>query len=711
MTEQGFRFFEHLLFLVRSGDHAPLRMTLGKPLVSTLQKKLEDPTLEKTLFRLDEAIASAPALRFLLHLNLVSVALILGKEAPAALYRFLETRAPRERFLPAEALGAQIWTAVPVAEAIRSHAAVRFWILGWTPHLPGTIQFPCWAEEVVESETRQAIVNAALAALEINICKRNGGFVVFPLCTQEKKKCISGRSLGLPLGMGFSALLNGITTFPLTVVATGALEACGKVRRVGMLDSKAECFSELTGVKAFLYPSENDPPREYPPLEMISVSTLEDALLVQSLYLPGEGARLAEYGRLLRDPEAFVRGCANFPAAWIKWAVLNGHHSRIAEATLSLQHLFEELISRLTTSLKAWDLERSSALASLLDPQLVENVSGSLPLCAFRWFVLNLSLCNHQGEVESARSFAQKAESLIDTIERISPNDAAYYFARQMVAEHNCFQFVPHLSPGLKRTLDLLEKRYASTFPSAGKGFDRALGSLYGTIGQNFAFCGPSFVNKALEYFSKARRVLGEGTVPEYMAEWKRQLHYAAFACLDAGRWEEAEDLICRYLDVPSVSILDPQGISISSPWPHNLLVRFLADVFPEEPSDRYLEWAVGHVEMPPNRTHPWQLWTYNVGRLAARAGRHETARLFFRRSLDLCLASESTVRVMALLPLNGLVALGEPIKTFYEVERELRELARSLNPKHFSPFLDETPLGDPLSEERLAVLFPFTYR
>ncbi|MCD4719476.1 MAG: hypothetical protein K8S13_06405 [Desulfobacula sp.] len=46
---------------------------------------------------------------------------------------------------------------------------------------------------------------------------------------------------------------------------------------------------------------------------------------------------------------------------------------------------------------------------------------------------------------------------------------------------------------------------------------------------QNFAFCGPGYIEKSEKFSKKARKALGEGTTPEFKDEWKRHLSYKSF--------------------------------------------------------------------------------------------------------------------------------------------------------------------------------------
>ncbi len=716
MSETDFSYLRHLMFLWRSAETESLLARLKRPLkLSQLPEGAGDHSLERLLLRLGEALSEERDLLFLFHLNVFSSSLILAERCPSGLRRFVAEHVDRGRLLPIEPRDGASWTAVPVAEAVSSHAALRYWVLGWAPGMAGGVLVPQWAGDLLDGATRQAIENAAKAARLTVPGSPEGAFVAFPLCSPGKAGSIRGRSLGLPLGLAFAALLGSkrkrfAASMP---VATGVLDPDGKVRAVGMLEIKAACFQrEIDGVRALLYPKENEVPRECPLAEAIPVASLEEALFMVELHGTGEAHRILEFHQMLQDPKAFVAGCANLPSQWLRWAVADGRHTGIVGPVLSSQKFFEELIGRVQSALKSWDLDLASAICAVLDPDAVGKSSEAFPLAAFRWFVLNLALANHEGDVDRAEEFVKRAGTLLERVEGVALEAAAEYFACRMVADHNRYRFVPEIPADLARTLNRLETRYAATHPPGAKGFDLALGSLYGTIAQNFAFCGPGHLSTALAWFAKARAALGEGTVPDHFPDWKRQLHYAVFAYLDAGKHLEAEDCLCRYFELSGLAVLDPASIPLDPPWGHNLLARFLADVFPPGPAESYLEWAASFDFAPPGVEHPWQLWTYNLGRIALRTGNHQAAALCFRKSIELCLRGKPTVCVMALLPLSGLVALNEVPADFVAVEKRVASAAVHLNPVHFEPFLNR-PLLRALEENgtRLAALFPFMYR
>jgi len=60
----------------------------------------------------------------------------------------------------------------------------------------------------------------------------------------------------------------------------------------------------------------------------------------------------------------------------------------------------------------------------------------------------------------------------------------------------------------------LVEERYL-TQCAGGCVVDRTLGELYGSICQNFGFCGPRYLSECEDHAQKAMQALGGGDVPE----------------------------------------------------------------------------------------------------------------------------------------------------------------------------------------------------
>jgi hypothetical protein len=53
-------------------------------------------------------------------------------------------------------------------------------------------------------------------------------------------------------------------------------------------------------------------------LELLPISSLEDARMFSALYEPGKADLLIQLPAMLRDPQRFVDGCRALSPAWIR---------------------------------------------------------------------------------------------------------------------------------------------------------------------------------------------------------------------------------------------------------------------------------------------------------------------------------------------------------------------------------------------------------
>jgi len=240
------------------------------------------------------------------------------------------------------------------------------------------------------------------------------------------------------------------------------------------------------------------------------------------------------------------------------------------------------------------------------------------------------------------------------------------------------------------------------------------MGALYGSITQNYGFCGPGYFHETEKYSALARKAFGEGEIPEHKEKgWLRQLHYLAYAELDAGLPIRAKQTLFRYFEIKTWKELWP-SVRRFSEWHHALLARFLAEAGDTSIRKKYFDLVFARRQEVLKPQHPRQLWAYNLGRLAQGLGRKEEARELYSESLALSLSREfgPTVHVMALLPLSGLWNLGSLSCVDYEeAEKVIRSAAARLHPEHFR-LLHENDLQKVLREvsKKPGKMFPFTY-
>ena len=331
--------------------------------------------------------------------------------------------------------------------------------------------------------------------------------------------------------------------------------------------------------------------------------------------------------------------------------------------------------------------------------------------------------------------------ALVDRVKRLDIKLVATFFNHCLVASHNRFEFSPDLPDILEQILKFLQTEYQNQC-----NFDctihPVLGKLYGTLMQHYAFCGPEHIRKSEAYSKKALAALGAKKDNENKADWMRQYSYLTYARLDAGNFSGASKSLAQYLEmteadvlfsIPSTDLINPAphinysekpGKRLSfvdklSCWELALVCRFFAQV-KDHPFRNPLYEQMLSLNYKIETCHPWQLYTYNLGRIALDLGDEENARHLLEKSRSICLSSTSgpTIRVMALLPLSLMADLYEQTsnKEFCKImdqsQKKVLEASRQLDGNHFA-FLQEMSFENALVKvrENPGGVFPFSYR
>ena len=707
----------HADFLAKEGAWDDLTAFLSQPMELCKSRRPQPVTsLETLLRRIDDRLSEQSELKNLFHLNLLSTRLRYPEEFPQPFDSFMVERTIRETLIPGvilPRLQSERWIHVPVLSALGEMACLRHFMVGRLLLGPSGCRLPSWAEALLDRAAKDALADASVAAFRFFGSGAGGGFYCFPLCKPNQNVQIQGRSLGLPLGIAFSTLLAGERSTQL-LAATGDLSAEGRVRRVGLLEQKITCLPwNQKRFKGLLVPAENAPLPVNSGVEVLPVTSLEEAVMFCGFYEPGQADLLAQLPAVLRDPFRFVAASRSLDHRWISWAVSLGKLKAVSEEIAKSADLFSQLTTRLEETLKSWSLQAARVISSILAGDFFEKAATVAPLTAFKWCTLNLSLSNHIGDVGLAETWVNRAESMIQVIRRIDEDTVIDHYNTCLVLRHNHYRFSDQLPVQLTDLISAREMRYRLQCNGSECRTDIPLGRLYGTLGQNLAFCGPANLVQTERYFGLARQMLGEGTLSEHKREWLRQINYAVYAYLDARMFEKAERTLCDYLEIRQLKEVWP-ALSSLDRWRHSLLARFLADTGRREDRGAYLSWMKEQSFYPADREHPWQLWAFNSGRIALKEGDTQAANSFFNFSLELCLDTRNgpTVRVMAFLPLSGLSAIKALLGGLQELEDKLKESVSSFNTTHFEAIM-RLPFGQAIEEiwRRPEAFFPFTYR
>ena len=708
--------FEHLLFLAKTEwGLSHLKEFLFKPNLGLWRSSSPERCSEfygalKRRFGNDEQLIN------LLDLHLFTEALLYKDRAAKWFVPWVCEHIHTDSFLPEIPRSAFLrgnWHAVPVF-LVHKQACLRYFILGMLSVSHETALWPEWAEPLMDESTQRGILRAEKACRDLYPACGNRRLICYPLTIANQIIQFQQASLGLPIALGFMALLTG-EPISGALAATGSVREDGFVEAVGALDEKIS-YARNMGFRVFLFPADNHGPLETGPMTSVPVGNFQQACMFVKLYTPGRARELLLMDGMLKDPIVFINNCQPVPLNWLEWARKNGMSCEMGEAISKSPALFDAFVEKLGVCLDKGDLERGEALAKWVDTSSVSRLMDAVAPAMFKWLTLNLSMANHRGNIPAADMWQKKADVMVKNASvRDTEAFAAFFNHRFISLHHNRYDFRPELPRFLKRILSSLEGQFGSQCDLVQNATNEMLGALYGSIAQNYGFCGPEYLDETRTYCQRSRDVSGGGDDPQLKDYRLRPLNYLVYACLDAEHLSEAEATLLTYLQVDDWQSLQGNMAGFSQ-WHHAALARFFAAGKERKEMVLYAKWAFENKSRLIERKHPWQLWLNNMGRISHILGDKKNARRFFEDSLELCLSGTmgSTVQVMGLLPLSGLrrMSVVESLD-LRSLEMRIRSLAKNLNPDHFRLFLEESNLTRTLDIlwARPEVLFPFTYR
>ena len=303
---------------------------------------------------------------------------------------------------------------------------------------------------------------------------------------------------------------------------------------------------------------------------------------------------------------------------WVKYCSDRGKFLKIIDEIASSARLFARFLFNLKSKIESRKLEDADVFCALVSDALFQKAAAGAPLSAFGYAVAALMLANHRGDTTAGQSAADKADRLFQTAVTGDVNLCAEFLNCRFVSFHNQYRFSPAFPDALRQMLKMLEARRRCQY-EFGCPTDAVLARLYGTIAQNFGFCGPKHLPDTETYARMAMDAFGSGSIPEYLEDALRQHSYLTYAYLDAGNHPKAYANLLAFLGVTNWKGIEKLRIENRlSVWHHAALARFLADAAgpggcPEQKT-QYLDWCARDQHVFSDREHPRQLWTFNHG-------------------------------------------------------------------------------------------------
>ncbi len=650
----------------------------------------------------------------LFNLYLTTGVLLYKGRRPGWMKPWLSRHVQPERLFPNWAILIRgRWQPVPILLTHRSVGYLRFLIIGLIPAAgPGSL-WPDWADHLMDAAARNGLCHAAAAAAAIHPLPKERSLFAYPLMAPRPYARITDGSLALSATVGFLSVLSK-TPIPDGLAATGGIGPDGLVSNISGFEEKLRLArSSPHAVKGLICPLENGLRTTDGLPNLLPVADVGQAWTFTRLFLPEKAESLMLFSRMLKTPDLFVRNVFSMPASWIAWAADNKQVWPVMNRIFKDRDLFSELTNRFEQAVYRGNLAVAAAVADLISFKELRAASAAWPLLAFKWHSAGLSLCNHSGKTAAAVPYIRTARKLLPAVKKANIAEVAGFLNHYLVARHNRYDFHPDIPADLKELVSFLEDQHRVQCAS-GCATLPVLGRIYGTLAQNFAFCGPRYLMETENQVRLARRALGEGATPEYDAEWRRQNNYLCYALLDAGAryHERARQTLFDYLAVTGWGQVFAKLPDFTQ-WQHALLARFLADVPLEKQQKHYVHWVTAS-HLNPDSFHPWQLWCFNMGRIALTMNKKEAARNWFSRSLEICMSAGlgPTVRVMGLLGLAGMFHPDRSLDPDHMAAyAAIQQTAVELNPEYFA-MIKQEDLFTVLKTiwENPSMLFPFMY-
>lgn len=592
------------------------------------------------------------------------------------------------------------WIKVPILLADNLNGELRWALLSLNAR-----SLPLWSEKLMASESIEAVREAAsLADAEQEFCfwpilDRAGG-----------RRLIHGRSLGLPVFLGIKSLQgHGDQT---VAAATGCVDRTGRIRPVTHLSQKAEICKKY-GFKALICPEQHLP--DTSGLEFIMVEDILQARIAWKNYVPGceFGACLA----LCRNQETSTNMLSNMPSAVLNHLAQTSRLKQLIRDILNDQESLERFIGNIKCEISrpGWDSAKVSCLLDEISPEYFHKVQGIDPMLLHDLASLQIIKCNHLGRLKEAEQWSIISDKVNKTavLDNLGELRTIEDFNLGLVHRHNRYMFDPDvdlsesgIADEVKYYLYVFEKKEKQT----GFALNSTLGALHGTLAQNYAFCGPRYLQQTIKYAKLAMRFFARGRIQgKSRQDYLRQHSYLVYACLDAGMYQDAFEYLTSYIEKTDLNNFDSQD---PNPYKHACLMRYLTSKPLSAPE--YVAWAEKFISRVPPQ-HPWQLWLKN---LAVVSADKEIKKICLEKSIDICLKNKEGQETMVPMALQSLFQQLE-----YGLEKQENILAginqvrsfinsSNLDRQHFSLLFQYG--GIKLSHITLPLirkLFPFSYR
>lgn len=607
---------------------------------------------------------------------------------------------------PMDSLLQANWCCVPILTCQQTSGSVVWLLLG---RLPGTatVTFHGHPQPAISSSEA---ASAARSAVQRFVHAAQYEFLGLFLQHPDDPP-ITGGSLGLPLALGM-LLLDRHKQWPPGVFASGGITADGSIQPVTGEECKYEAV--VTDLNLLLYPETGLPAAFPEDTRVVRCRTLADAILALDLLaVDTDPQQIAHYRTCLSRPELFLKEFATLP---ITLLALPEGRRLLTRIQNKRKHLFPELTSCLNACQNA--PERAKTIARLLSPDdvaLLSQQGDDAAVTALDWCIACIAITNRRGLVTESTGWINLARNIG---RQLSTKKKADYTNHLFVTTRfNCYWFAPDPPAEFSRYLQTEEQIY-----QLDQCDNRRLGAMYGTLAQNYGFCGPQYREEFIDCISKTEQTFGRS----YHHQKMRLFAYQIYSLLDCSQLQEATTLLHHYLQLPEKSTpgqwIDRAVTLNNTPTEHTAFqIAVVCRLLVELANTDQLLIQPSRVDqlaalLPAHLIHPWQLIAYNLGRLALITKQQQRATFLFQRSVMACTTAKGTMLPMALLPLAQLSTMNnckeQALSTCINVLQDIRN-NEHFHAQHFAPLITATSPAQALKKvlAEPGRFFPFSYR
>ncbi|MDO5675670.1 MAG: hypothetical protein Q4G66_12270 [bacterium] len=669
-----------------------------------------------------------------------------GQSSPVSnwLTEFAKTTLPP--FITLDSATSMAWRFVPALVTQPGSTLTMYFLVG-AINAPAASShssrplFPDWAIPFLDDDAQTAINDAFTAARLLHRTSSGTHLYTFPLTCppgtvphlqgrQSPQLKITGRSLGLSLGLGALSALSA-RTMPCHWAATGDVQPDGTINPITSLDYKFNHVHSATTFTLFLYPLANGAAlQQSNQLVCWAVGNLETARLwMEHCTSPAALKQITRLQTALQSPDDFIVNCLGLTANAVRDYFIPERKRKLLKWLQNSPPNAEQFADCIEKSLRREDYAHAEALSSLLQPcRNLALVGKTSPGAALSYCSSQLALANHSGNHKESDHWYQQGTAFAEAAQRNMEGKQIYarFVNRRfgVAVRHNSYDFRVNMPQEFMEVLERQQQinkinNYCS---------DYALGSFLGTLAQNYAFCGPTQLNKTRKTIEAAMRAFGNGKEPGLKEHYLRQCNYLLFALIDAKDFTEAEIQLYHVFGADTGTTIDLEPV-LKDGFKLFAMARFLAD-HPHppphhliQPRQQLLNFMDGG-RLPtefglPSQIHPWQLIYWNIGRLAMQEQQKNLAQQAWATSMTLCQQGDHTIRPMGLLALAASTVdppLNEKQRT--SAKHILQDLQRTVNSGGLNAAHFQDLLNGKNEEEALKLVhnqpekfFPFSYR